>query len=56
MEGLGRDEDRSPFCARSVTTLNPTLVELAARRLAFTMVRNTLVATLLKLLWRAWPS
>ena len=51
MEGLGRDEDQLAFLREERDYLNPTLVELPRGDFAFTMVRNTLVATLLKLLW-----
>ena len=51
MEGLGRDEDELAFLRDERDYLNPTLVELPRGDFAFTMVRNTMVATLLKLLW-----
>ena len=51
MEGLGRDEDQLAFLRDERDYLNPTLVELPRGDFAFTMVRNTMVATLLKLLW-----
>ncbi|MDH4466291.1 MAG: phenylacetate-CoA oxygenase subunit PaaC [Acidovorax sp.] len=51
VEGLGRDEDQLAFLRDERDYLNPTLVELPRGDFAFTMVRNTMVSTLLKLIW-----
>ena len=51
MEGLGRDEDQLAFLREERDYLNPTLVELPRGDFAFTVVRNAMVATWLKLLW-----
>ena len=51
VEGRGHDEDQLAFLRDERDYVNPTLVELPRGDFAFTMVRNTLVATLLKLLW-----
>ena len=51
MEGHGYDEDQLAFLRDERDYLNPTLVELPRGDFAFTMVRNAMVATLLKLLW-----
>ena len=49
--GSGYDEDQLAFLRDERDYLNPTLVELPRGDFAFTMVRNAMVATLLKLLW-----
>jgi ring-1,2-phenylacetyl-CoA epoxidase subunit PaaC len=53
-EGAGRthDEDQLPFLRQERDYFNPTIVELPRGDFAFTVVRNTMVATLLKLLWQ----
>jgi ring-1,2-phenylacetyl-CoA epoxidase subunit PaaC len=51
VEGLGRDEDQLAFLRDERDYVNPTLVELPRGDFAFTMVRNTMVSTLLKLIW-----
>ena len=45
------DEDQLAFLRDERDYLNPTIVELERGDFAFTMLRNTLVATWLKLLW-----
>lgn len=51
VEGLGRDEDQLAFLREERDYVNPTLVELPRGDFAFTMVRNAMVSTLLKLIW-----
>ncbi len=51
IEGLGRDEDQLAYLRDERDYVNVTLVELPRGDFAFTMVRNAMVATLLKLLW-----
>lgn len=51
VEGLGRDEDQLAFLRDERDYVNPTLVELPRGDFAFTMVRNAMVSTLLKLIW-----
>jgi len=51
VEGAGHDEDQLAFLRDERDYLNATLVELPRGDFAFTVVRNTLVATFLKLLW-----
>ena len=51
IEGLGRDEDQLAYLRDERDYLNVTLVELPRGDFAFTVVRNAMVATLLKLLW-----
>ena len=51
IEGRGHDEDQLAFLRDERDYLNVTLVELPRGDFAFTMVRNAMVATLLKLLW-----
>ena len=51
VEGRGHNEDQLAFLRDERDYVNPTLVELPRGDFAFTMVRNTLVATVLKLLW-----
>ena len=48
----GHDEDQLAFLREERHYYNPTLVELPRGDFAFTVLRNTLVATLLSLLWR----
>ena len=52
VEGLGRDEDQLAFLRDERDYRNPTLVELPRGDFAFTVLRNLMVATLLKLLWQ----
>ncbi|PJI95927.1 ring-1,2-phenylacetyl-CoA epoxidase subunit PaaC [Acidovorax sp. 69] len=52
LEGSGHDEDQLAFLRDERDYVNPTLVELPRGDFAFTMVRNAMVATLLKLLWQ----
>ena len=65
LDGNGHDEDRLAFLREERDFLNPTLVELPnvgragerhGRDFAFTMVRNAMVATLLRLLWERLES
>lgn len=51
LEGLGRDEDQLAYLRDERDYVNVTLVELPRGDFAFTVVRNAMVATLLKLLW-----
>lgn len=51
VEGLGRHEDQLAFLRDERDYVNPTLVELPRGDFAFTMVRNAMVSTLLKLIW-----
>ena len=51
IEGRGRDEDQLAYLRDERDYLNVTLVELPRGDFAFTVVRNAMVATLLKLLW-----
>lgn len=51
IEGRGHDEDQLAFLRDERDYVNPTLVELPRGDFAFTVVRNAMVATLLKLLW-----
>ena len=48
----GHDEDQLAFLREERHYYNPALVELPRGDFAFTVLRNTLVATLLSLLWR----
>ena len=50
-DGQGHDEDQLAFLRDERDYFNPTLVELPRGDFAFTMVRNAMVATLLKLVW-----
>ena len=50
-DGQGHDEDQLAFLREERDYFNPTLVELPRGDFAFTMVRNAMVATLLKLVW-----
>jgi ring-1,2-phenylacetyl-CoA epoxidase subunit PaaC len=65
VDGRGHDEDRLAFLREERDYLNPTLVELPnalrpgdhhGRDFAFTVVRNAMVATLLRLLWERLES
>ncbi|MGA0608897.1 1,2-phenylacetyl-CoA epoxidase subunit PaaC [Caldimonas sp. KR1-144] len=51
VEGQGHDEDQLAFLRDERDYFNATLVELPRGDFAFTVVRNTLVSTFLKLLW-----
>lgn len=51
VEGLGHDEDQLAFLRDERDYRNPTLVELPRGDFAFTVMRNAMVATLMKLLW-----
>jgi len=51
-KGQGFDEDQLAFLRDEPDYLNPTLVELPRGDFAFTMLRNLMVATWLKLLWQ----
>ncbi len=51
--GDGFDEDQMAFLRDERDYLNPTLVELPVGDFAFTVLRNLMVATWLKLMWRA---
>lgn len=51
IEGRGHDEDQLAFLRDERDYVNVTLVELPRGDFAFTVVRNAMVATLLKLLW-----
>ncbi len=50
------DEDQLAFLRDERDYLNPTLVELPRGDFAFTVLRNLMVATLLKLLWQKLAS
>jgi len=51
LEGVGHDEDQFAFLRDERDYRNVTLVELPRGDFAFTVVRNAMVSTLLKLLW-----
>jgi ring-1,2-phenylacetyl-CoA epoxidase subunit PaaC len=51
VEGHGYDEDQLAFLRDERDYRNPTLVELPRGDFAFTVLRNAMVATFLKLLW-----
>ena len=51
-EGRGHDEDQLAFLRDERDYRNLTLVELPRGDFAFTVVRNAMVATLMKLLWQ----
>lgn len=51
LEGAGHDEDQLAFLRDERDYLNATLVELPRGDFAFTVVRNTFMATFMKLLW-----
>ena len=52
ISGLGHDEDQLAFLREERDYLNPTLVELPRGDFAFTVLRNAMVATFLKLMWQ----
>lgn len=49
--GQGFDEDQLAFLRDERDYVNPTLVELPRGDFAFTVLRNAMVSTLMKLLW-----
>ena len=51
VEGAGHDEDELAFLRSERDYLNLTMVELPRGDFAFSVLRNTLIATWLKLLW-----
>jgi len=51
IEGQGHDEDQLAFLRDERDYFNVTMVELPRGDFAFTVLRNAMVATLLKLLW-----
>ncbi len=51
LEGRGHDEDQLAFLREEKDYRNLTMVELPRGDFAFTVVRNTMMATLMKLLW-----
>jgi ring-1,2-phenylacetyl-CoA epoxidase subunit PaaC len=51
LEGAGHDEDQLAFLREERDFRNVTLVELPRGDFAFTVVRNTMMATFFKLLW-----
>lgn len=51
LEGLAHDEDQLAFLRNERDYLNLTLVELPRGDFAFSVLRNAMVATWLKLLW-----
>ena len=51
IEGQGHDEDHLAFLRDERDYFNVTMVELPRGDFAFTVLRNAMVATLLKLLW-----
>lgn len=51
VEGRGHDEDQLAFLRDEKDFRNLTLVELPRGDFAFTVMRNVMVATLMKLLW-----
>lgn len=51
MEGRGHDEDQLAFLRDEKDFRNLTLVELPRGDFAFTVMRNVMIATLMKLLW-----
>jgi ring-1,2-phenylacetyl-CoA epoxidase subunit PaaC len=56
VEGRGHDEDQLAFLRSERDYLNLTLVELPRGDFAFSVLRNTMVATWLKLLWQRLAS
>ncbi|MFS2053794.1 1,2-phenylacetyl-CoA epoxidase subunit PaaC, partial [Variovorax sp. CT11-76] len=58
LEGAGRehDEDQLAYLREERDYFNLTLVELPRGDFAFSVVRNTMIATLLKLLWERLAS
>ena len=51
LEGAGHDEDQLAFLREERDYRNVTLVELPRGDFAFTVLRNTMMATFFKLLW-----
>ena len=51
LEGAGHDEDQLAFLREERDYRNATIVELPRGDFAFTVVRNTMMATFFKLLW-----
>src|SRR5205085_12170220 len=51
IEGAGHDEDQLAFLREERDFRNATIVELPRGDFAFTVVRNTMMATFFKLLW-----
>lgn len=51
LDGRGHDEDQLAFLRDERDFFNPTLVELPRGDFAFTVLRNAMASTLLKLLW-----
>ena len=51
LEGQGHDEDQLAFLREERDYRNATIVELPRGDFAFTVVRNTMMATFFKLLW-----
>ena len=51
-DGSGHDEDQLAFLRNESDFLNVTMAELPRGDFAFTTLRNTMLATLLKLLWQ----
>jgi ring-1,2-phenylacetyl-CoA epoxidase subunit PaaC len=51
LEGLGHDEDQLAFLRDEKDYRNLTIVELPRGDFAFTVLRNAMAATLMKLLW-----
>ncbi|MDR6537575.1 1,2-phenylacetyl-CoA epoxidase subunit PaaC [Variovorax soli] len=56
IEGRAHDEDQLAFLRDERDYLNATLVELPRGDFAFSVLRNAMVATLLKLLWEKLES
>lgn len=52
LEGRGHDEDQLAFLRNERDYLNATIVELPRGDFAFTVFRNTVMATWFKLLWQ----
>ena len=56
IEGAGHDEDQLAYLREERDYRNVTLVELPRGDFAFTVVRNTVMATFFKLLWQRLAS
>ena len=56
LEGLEHDEDELAFLRNERDYLNLTMVELPRGDFAFSVLRNTMIATWLKLLWERLAS
>ncbi|MDB5819427.1 MAG: phenylacetate-CoA oxygenase, PaaI subunit [Rhizobacter sp.] len=56
VEGLGHDEDQLAYLRDERDYFNLTMVELPRGDLAFTVLRNVMIATLLKLVWERLAS